>query len=67
MRARPLVHIVNLAFSLMLGAFAVAFAIAFGFGGRDMAAHLLRRWEQSIESENVEAKIVPPGEAGPAE
>ncbi len=34
-------EIVNLAFGLTLGAIAVAAAIAFGIGGRDLAAHIL--------------------------
>ncbi len=37
-------EIVNLAFGLTLGAAAVAFAIAFGLGGREMAARTLERW-----------------------
>ncbi|NJL44605.1 MAG: mechanosensitive ion channel [Leptolyngbyaceae cyanobacterium SM2_3_12] len=36
--------IVNLAFGLLLGAIAVAIAIAFGLGGRDVAATQLREW-----------------------
>ena len=36
--------IVNLAFGLLLGAVAVAIAIAFGLGGRDVAADQLRDW-----------------------
>ncbi|WOD38800.1 mechanosensitive ion channel [Nodosilinea sp. E11] len=36
--------IVNLAFGLLLGAIAVAIAIAFGLGGRDVAADQLRQW-----------------------
>jgi hypothetical protein len=36
--------IVNLAFGLLLGAIAVALAIAFGLGGRDVAAEQLRDW-----------------------
>ena len=36
--------IVNLAFSLTLGAAAVAFALAFGLGGRDTAARTLDEW-----------------------
>jgi len=36
--------IVNLAFGLLLGAIAVALAIAFGWGGRDIAGELLREW-----------------------
>ncbi|MCG8368062.1 MAG: mechanosensitive ion channel, partial [Pseudanabaenales cyanobacterium] len=37
-------NIVNLAFGLLLGAIAVAIAIAFGLGGRDVAAEQLRAW-----------------------
>jgi hypothetical protein len=36
--------IVNLAFGLLLGAIAVAIAIAFGLGGRDVAADQMREW-----------------------
>lgn len=36
--------IVNLAFGLLLGAFAVAIAIAFGLGGRDIASEQIRDW-----------------------
>jgi hypothetical protein len=36
--------IVNLAFGLVLGAAAVATALAFGLGGRDAAARALERW-----------------------
>lgn len=36
--------IVNLAFGLLLGAIAVAIAIAFGLGGREVAATELREW-----------------------
>jgi hypothetical protein len=37
-------NIVNLAFGLLLGAVAVAFAIAFGLGGREVAGEQLREW-----------------------
>ena len=37
--------IVNLAFGLLLGAVAVAAALAFGLGGREAAARQLRRWQ----------------------
>jgi len=37
-------NIVNLAFGLVLGSIAVAFAIAFGLGGRDVAADQIRQW-----------------------
>jgi len=36
--------IVNLAFGLLLGAIALVIAIAFGLGGRDVAADQLREW-----------------------
>ncbi|MBP0018765.1 MAG: mechanosensitive ion channel [Cyanobacteria bacterium SBLK] len=36
--------IVNLAFGLLLGGMAVAIAIAFGLGGRDIAAEQIRGW-----------------------
>ncbi|WP_204103744.1 MULTISPECIES: mechanosensitive ion channel [Spirulina sp. CCY15215] len=36
--------IVNLAFGLLLGGIAVAIAIAFGWGGRDIAAEQIRGW-----------------------
>ena len=36
--------IVNLAFGLLLGAVAVAIAIAFGLGGRDIASEPIREW-----------------------
>lgn len=36
--------IVNLAFGLVLGAVAVAFALSFGLGGRDAAGRITRHW-----------------------
>ncbi len=36
--------IINMAFGLILGAAAIAFAIAFGWGGRDTAGKLLEKW-----------------------
>ena len=41
--------IVNLAFGLLLGAIAVAIAIAFGLGGRDVAADNLREWVNNLK------------------
>lgn len=41
-------NIVNLAFGLLLGAVAVAIALAFGLGGRDVAAEQLREWLASF-------------------
>ncbi|MGB7088257.1 MAG: mechanosensitive ion channel [Phormidesmis sp.] len=42
-------NIVNLAFGLLLGAVAVAIAIAFGLGGRDVAAEELRSWINHVK------------------
>jgi hypothetical protein len=41
--------IVNLAFGLLLGAIAVAIALAFGLGGRDVAAEQLREWIANLK------------------
>ncbi len=40
--------VVNLAFGLTLGALAVAFALAFGLGGREAAAGQAQRWLEKI-------------------
>lgn len=42
--------IVNLAFGLLVGAIAVAIALAFGLGGRDVAAEQLREWLASFRN-----------------
>jgi hypothetical protein len=42
--------IVNLAFGLLVGAVAVAIALAFGLGGRDVAAEQLREWLSSFRN-----------------
>jgi hypothetical protein len=42
-------EIITLAFGLTLGAIAVAVAIAFGIGGRDLAAETLSGWRQKLE------------------
>ena len=42
--------IVNRAFTLLLGAFAVAAAIAFGIGGRDFAANILNKANDSFKN-----------------
>ncbi len=41
-------EIVTLAFTCLIGTIAVATAIAFGIGGRDVAAKVLDRWSESI-------------------
>ena len=43
--------IINLAFGLVLGAAAVAAALAFGLGGRELAAHQLGKWLGRSSSE----------------
>jgi hypothetical protein len=48
-------EIINLAFGLTLGAIAVAVAIAFGIGGRDLAAQQLRSWMSASESKDTQA------------
>jgi hypothetical protein len=45
--------IVLLGFGLMLGTIAVATAIAFGFGGREIARELLSRWTKSQQSQDT--------------
>lgn len=42
--------IVNLAFGLLLGAVAVAIAIAFGLGGRDIAANEISAWLNAFKN-----------------
>jgi hypothetical protein len=49
--------IVNLAFGLLFGAVAVAVALAFGLGGRDVAARELEHLRQNIESGKLNASI----------
>jgi hypothetical protein len=43
-------EIINLAFGLLVGAIAVAVALAFGLGGREIAARELKNWLQSVKS-----------------
>jgi len=43
-------NIVNLAFGLLLGAIAVALALAFGFGGMDIAGEQVRKWLNNFEA-----------------
>ncbi|MEZ4647766.1 MAG: hypothetical protein R3E97_03105 [Candidatus Eisenbacteria bacterium] len=45
----PESEIVDLAFSLTLGALAVAAAIAFGWGGRDVVRELVMEWKAKLE------------------
>jgi len=43
-------EIVNLGFGLILGAVAVAMAVAFGIGGRDIAKSFLQKWTDDFNS-----------------
>ena len=45
-------EIINLAFALLIGAVAVAVAIAFGLGGRDVAGRELESWVDSNKGKN---------------
>ena len=51
--------IVNLAFGLILGAIALAAAIAFGWGGRDVARQQLEKMQQSLESGDAPKVLKP--------
>jgi hypothetical protein len=44
-------EIISLAFGLLLGAIAVAVAIAFGIGGREIAARQLEEWLKAVKAE----------------
>ena len=46
-------EIINLAFGLLLGAVAVAAALAFGLGGRETAARIVEEWRQSIKTRGI--------------
>ncbi|MGA6993155.1 MAG: hypothetical protein WBX50_04575 [Candidatus Deferrimicrobiaceae bacterium] len=43
-------EIIYIAFGMLLGAVAIAVAIAFGIGGRDIAAAELEKWVRSLKS-----------------
>jgi ABC-type Fe3+ transport system permease subunit len=49
-------EIITLAFGLTLGAVAVAAAIAFGLGGRDLAGRKLQEWEENLRKKQNEPK-----------
>lgn len=55
--------IVNMAFGLILGAIALAAAVAFGLGARDIAGRQVERWVASLESSPEPPRPAPP--AGP--
>ncbi len=43
-------EIIELAFGIVLGAVAVAFAVAFGLGGREAAARQIEQWREDLAS-----------------
>ncbi|NIR44894.1 MAG: mechanosensitive ion channel [Gemmatimonadetes bacterium] len=45
-------EIINILFAVVLGAVAVAAAISFGIGGREIAARELEKWVKSIKSQD---------------
>ena len=47
-------EIINLAFGLLLGAIAVAVALAFGLGGRETAAREIEGWLKTVKSDKSE-------------
>jgi hypothetical protein len=49
-------EIINLAFGLLLGAIAVAAALAFGLGGREVAGRQLQQWVAAAESGEAEQR-----------
>jgi len=48
-------EIVNMAFGLLLGAIAVAIALAFGLGGREIAARKVAGWLEAFDDSEEEA------------
>ncbi len=58
-------EIVNLAFGMTLGAAAVAFALAFGLGGKDMAAHTLEDWHDSLGKAGPQKPKAPTRQVAP--
>jgi hypothetical protein len=57
--------IVLTTFTLLVGAAAVAAAIAFGLGNRDLAGDYTRRWTRRLEAESPETALGPPTEELP--
>ncbi|MEE8549923.1 MAG: mechanosensitive ion channel [Gemmatimonadota bacterium] len=49
-------EIINLAFGMMLGSIAVALALAFGLGSREIAGEQMRGWVRSLNPSRKESK-----------
>lgn len=62
-------EIINLAFALLVGAIAVALAIAFGVGGRQVAGQELQRWVTALHTGQAEqsAELAQGGQQGGAQ
>jgi hypothetical protein len=58
-------EIINLAFGLLLGAIAVAAALAFGLGGREVAGRQLQQWVAAAESGEAEQRAAQLQEGNP--
>jgi hypothetical protein len=52
-------EIITLAFAFFIGAIAVAAAIAFGIGGRDVAGDVLEQWRHKVERDDVPPPTTP--------
>lgn len=52
-------EIITLAFAFFIGAIAVAAAIAFGIGGRDVAGDVLENWRNKVERDDVPPPTTP--------
>lgn len=50
-------EMVNAAFIIVLGAVGIAFAVAFGIGGKEFAAHTMRKFETKLD-ENARARRI---------
>lgn len=48
--------IVNSAFIIVLGGFALAFGLSFGLGGKDFASRYLSKFERKIQNTEVDTK-----------
>jgi hypothetical protein len=46
-------EIVSLAFAIVFGALALAFALSFGLGNRELAAEVTREWYERLKAERA--------------
>lgn len=59
-------EIINLAFGFLIGAIAVAAALAFGIGGRETAGRLLERWVTAARTGELDRAAREATESGPS-